>query len=953
MYFGMTNGGGIAEYDGTEWRVIDIPNKTTVFSFVKDRNGLIYTGAINDFGCLQDDSLGRKTFVSLRHLIHDQQMKFRAVWQTIIENNEVYFLSVEAIFRYSPSPEPSIKTYLPAPGTSLFGLFSHEGSVYVYQRDFGLMRVGRDSLELVSAFFKDRMFRNGVSLSPDSVLISTRTAGIFVYRPGTGMSTPFVTHDPLLAGVNIYSSTMLQDGSFMISVFGKGALLVSPGGNLLQQWNEKRGLTTNAVYSMSRSSNDNLWLMTENGIARTEGSMTWSHWNTANGLRGTVVDILRYQGRLYVATFDGVFFLDERGTVNKVSGIPNGQCWSLFDYETANRGHILLAGTAGGIYEIHGSSSRLVRTGRYGLTMVRSRVDPQRMFVVDDPLLASIRYENGMWKNEGVISGVRDNIRRIVEDENGDLWLGTYNAGVVRVAMDQNNILKTKAIRYYTQEHGLPSLTTVLPTVIRKTIVFTTEKGLYAHNHATDLFEPYGGIHSRLSDGTQETGIIRELRDSSILVFPWSNKHHDPGILQFRRSGQYEWTYKPFRRLGRTEFHAVREDPDGILWIGTTEGLLRYDSRGDRKDYEADFHALIRKVTLKGDSVLSYGSSVSRAVVSYDNNNLTFDMAAPLFDDESKTVFSHQLKGYDDDWSPWASNASAVYTNLDEGTYTFQAKARNLYDKESAVAEFTLTVLPPWFRTWWAYLSYGILLVVSVGTFDTWNKKRLKRLHDKQYEEEKRQQKQFSRQLLERQEDERKRIAREMHDDLGQELLVLKHQIQLNLRKPEIGETTRTALEGYSDSVSGILDKARQISHDLRPPELDRLGLTETLRSILARVRDAQRFELVGEIDEVDGVFQKEEEINIVRILQEALSNTIKHSQATQVFVAVRMGREFIEIRVGDNGRGIKEHQNGAGAGMIGMHERAGLLGGIVTIESREGEGTRLTFRFPRRFQGG
>ena len=949
LYFGMTNGGGIAEYDGREWRVIDIPNKTTVFSFVKDRNGLIYTGAINDFGYMQDDSLGKKTFVSLRHLLHDQQMKFRAVWQAVMESNEVYFLSVEAIFRYSPSPNPSIKTYLPAPGSSLYGLFSHEGSVYVYQRDHGLMRVGGDSLELVSAFFKDKMFRNGVSLSPDSLLIFTRTAGIFLYRPSTGTSTPFVTDDPALAGVNIYSSTMLQNSSFMISVFGKGALLVSPGGNVFQQWNENSGLTTNAVYSMSRSSDDNLWLMTENGIARTDGSMTWSFWSKANGLRGTVIDILRYQGTLYVATFDGVFFIDKRGAVNRVSGIPEGQCWSLFDFETENRKHIMLAGTAGGIFEIHGSSSRLVRSGRYGLTMVRSRVDPQRLFIVDDPLLASIRYENGMWKNEGVISGVRDNIRRIVEDENGDLWLGTYNAGVIRVAMDQNNILKPKAIRYYTREHGLPSLTTVLPTVIRKTIAFTTEKGLYVHNPVTDMFEPYKGMHPRLSDRTQETGIIRELRDSSIIVFPWSNRYHDPGILQFRGNGLYEWIYKPFRRLGRMEFHTVREDPDGVLWIGTTEGLLRYDRKRDLKNYDREFHALIRTVALKGGRILSYGKTVSQAVVSYDTNNVTFQMAAPFFDDESKTRFRYQLQGYEEDWSMWSANASASYTNLDEGEYTFRVMARNLFDKESSIAEFRLTVLPPWFRTWWAYLSYGIILVVSVGLFDSWNKKRLKRLHDRQYEEEKLLQQQFSRQLLERQEEDRRRISREMHDNLGQELLVLKHQIQLNLRQPGTSESAKTALEGYSDSVSGILDKARQISHDLRPPELDRLGLTETLRSILGKVRDARRFELVGELDDLDGVFRKEDEINIVRILQEALSNTLKHSQATRVSVMVKLHQDVVEMRVSDNGKGISAAMNGVGAGMRGMEERASLLGGSVKIESRNGKGATLSFRFPRK----
>ncbi len=951
MYFGMTNGGGITEYDGKEWRVIDIPNKTTVFSFAKDSNGIIYTGAINDFGYLTADSLGKKVFVTLRHLIRNQEMKFRAVWQTIIMHNAVYFLSVEAIFKYTSSPEPAIKTYLPGKESSFMGIFSHNGKVYVYEKDRGLMRVEDDGITLVSSFYKDKPFRQGNYYASDSILISTRNAGAFIFHNSSRRSTPFGIQDRLFnVHPNIYSTTILPAGYFVISTLTDGVKLISPNGNIVQRWNENNVLTTSSVYSMFLSYNNNLWFMTENGIAKTDVSLEWSYWNNKNGLHGTVSDVLRFHDTLFVATFEGIYFVNKHNMMEKVSGLPSGQCWSLFDFTVNRNTHILLAGTPGGIYEIKGKTSILARSGKYGLAMHRSLKNRNRMFIVDDPLLASIRYENGKWIDEGIIEGVRDNIRRVEEDASGDLWLGTYNAGVIRVTMDQNSITKPKAIRYFTQKDGLPSLRTVLPYIINNEIVFATEKGLYVCNSGTDRFEPYRKIHPRLYNGEQDIEKIAMTNNGSIIIFPLSNKRYDPGILQPEHNGEYTWNYKPFRRFERTEFNAVHQDSDGVLWIGTTDGLFRYDAKQDLKNYDAGFSTLIRKVTTKNDSIVSYGGNISSAVVSYDNNDVTFHIAAPFFDDESKTVFSYQLQGYDKEWSSWSSTARAVYTNLDEGTYTLQAKAKNLYDKESAAATFTLEVLPPWYRTRWAYLSYFLFLIVSIGRFDTWNKKRLKLLHDKEHQEEKERQQLFARMLIERQEEERKRISREMHDGVGQELLILKHNLQLKLREGEMDDGLKQMLEEQSVAASNIITEVRNISHDLRPPELDRLGLTETIKSLLKRIRSTKELEVAGEIDDVDGFFRKEDEINIVRIIQESLNNVLKHAQATSVNVVLSLVDGYIVLTISDNGKGMGSHpKQSHGLGMNDINERVQLLEGTMQMESLPGKGTTLKFQFTKK----
>lgn len=950
MYFGMTNGGGIAEYDGNTWRVIDIPNKTTVFSFAKDSAGRIYTGAINDFGFLQNDRFGKYEFISLRHLIDNPALKFRAIWQTIIVKNDVYFMAVDAIFKYSSSPESSIITYLPGKGSTFLGIFSHGGSVYVHQRNHGIVRIDGDRVRLVSDFYKDKLIRKGLSLSADSILLPTRSSGIYIFRPSTGQSIPFVSGEsPVLSGVNIYASALVSGNSLAASITDIGVLILDSTGKVIQQWNERNGLTTNTIYSIFPSANDIVWFVTENGIARTEGSSAWSLWDKRNGLHGIVTDIVRFQGRLYVSTFNGIYFLDASMRMNPVEGIPKGQSWSLYEFQTENNKKILLGGAAAGIYEIRGTSSLLIRPGNYGLTMHQSRIHPNRLYIVDDPSLVALSYENGKWRDDGVIAGVRDNIRGIMEREDGTLWLGTYNAGVIHVRMDQNDIISPKGIRYYTQSDGLPSLKSVLPTAVDGDIVFTTEKGLYIHNTASDRFEAYGKVHPLLSDGTQETGIIEKMRDGSILVFPWSNKKHTPGILRHLEDGTYEWMYKPFRKLDKMEFNAVYEDSDGVLWMGTSEGLFRYDRNADAKNYDADFTAIIRKVTVKNDSIISYGGLNRTAVIPYEHNSVTFDVAAPFFDDESKTLFRYRMQGSVNEWSPWSRHSLATFTNLDEGTYTFQAAAKNLYDKESRTAEFTLTVLPPWFRTWWAYLGYGMFLLFSVGTFDRWNKRRLKNLHDKQYEEEKQRQKQLSRLIMERQEDERKRISREMHDGIGQELLVLKHNLELKLREARLDEPLKEMLQEQSAAASNIIAEVRTISHDLHPPELERLGLTETIKSILKRLRSTKQIEVIGEIDAVDGFFPKDLEINIVRIIQEAISNILKHALATTVTVLLQKTDDSVQLAISDNGKGMEQqNQQASGLGMNDITERVRMMNGTMMIESSKKNGTTLLFQFTK-----
>ncbi len=209
----------------------------------------------------------------------------------------------------------------------------------------------------------------------------------------------------------------------------------------------------------------------------------------------------------------------------------------------------------------------------------------------------------------------------------------------------------------------------------------------------------------------------------------------------------------------------------------------------------------------------------------------------------------------------------------------------------------------------------------------------------------------FARQLLENQESERRRIAANLHDTLGQNLLAIKNQTHLALQSAAEG-TLQKRLEDISGTVLNAIEEVRQITHDLRPYQLDRLGLSQSIRALVRKVAETCPIELASHIDEIDGLFPKESEINIYRIVQEGINNVVKHSQATEAAVVLKAESGAIKISIRDNGRGVSSGQSvdegsATGFGLSGIRERARIMNGRVEVDSATGQGFNLKIEIP------
>lgn len=210
-------------------------------------------------------------------------------------------------------------------------------------------------------------------------------------------------------------------------------------------------------------------------------------------------------------------------------------------------------------------------------------------------------------------------------------------------------------------------------------------------------------------------------------------------------------------------------------------------------------------------------------------------------------------------------------------------------------------------------------------------------------------QKRFTEQLIESEEHERKRIASELHDSLGQQILVIKNRAELARKLVENPDELGEQLDEIMQSATTSIEEVRSISHDLRPVHLERFGLTDAVKNLCEQIQETSALEWAYHVDDIDGIIPGKKEIHFYRVVQEGVNNILKHSGATQASVIIKKRPSGITSVLWDNGIGFKvgEKKNTAGLGLSGMGERIETLGGTVDIQSAKEEGTTIKIVIP------
>lgn len=699
------NNQGVLAYDGTGWRLIRTPNRTTVRSLAEDGEGRIFVGATGELGRLVPDGSGRMAFESLAGSLPTEDRVFSDVWTTRATSRGILFQSREQLMLYKGGRFQVWKA-----ATSFHVAFVVGDRIFVRQRQVGLEELVDGQLRLVPGgerFAAESVF----TMLPmaGGILVGSRNQGL--WRLGDAGLEPWPTEaDGLLKRAALYAGAVLQDGTFALATIQGGVVLLGPDGHLKGTWDATTGLLGDNVKAVYPDGHGAVWLALDNGLARVEWPSPFSTLDERVGLRGSVWSLLRHGGRLYVATGQGTYALEEGpGGRPSFSPIQNAQTQSLALLEMDDR---LLLANARGVFEIQGDTAVPVRpSSEVAISFARSRKDPSRVFVGLQGGLASLRWSGGRWLDEGLIPGVSDDIYSLAEDGEGRLWMGTGAQGVLRATFPAGwsggAASPPPRVDRFGTAQGLASPNQVQVFLEGDQVRFATHGGLLRFDADAGLFAPDPAAKGLFPDGTRWIRTVGVGASGRLWLdtVDETSGLHEAGLAVPGPEGGLRWEPTLLRRLSDMEVDAIYEEPGGAVCFGGPEGVFRYDPAIPRSPVPP-FQVLIRSIALRSGRLLP--PTGRSAALPFSENALRFTFAAPGLDQSGSTRYSVLLEGYEGTWSPWSQETRKEYTNLHEGDYRFRVRAMDVYGREAPEAVFPFRVRPPWYRTWWAWVLWAL-----------------------------------------------------------------------------------------------------------------------------------------------------------------------------------------------------------------------------------------------------
>jgi len=749
MYFGLQN--YILEYDGIKWRKIAIDSSsgaTVVRSFAKTKDGSIYYGSYAGLGYLDKDKLGQTVSKSLLQVIPKENRNFLDIWSAHAADKGIYFQAREYIFRLGEEKKGNggkrdVRVWKPQ--TKFMYAFYLDGDYYVHQQNLGLYKMVNDSLTLVpgSEFLgKERVqimlpYPSGPG-GERQYLVGMFYSGLYIYNGKT--FRPFVTQaDGLLrSGVTLYKGLQLQNGNYVLSTTGKGLVIIDAKGNLLQKIDRSVGLQDESIYSTYLDKVGTLWLALDNGISRVETASPLTRFTLQSGINTGVLSAQRFDGTLYVGTTNGVLAYDTaKKFFEPVTGVIQNQVFTMLP-----DGNQLLV-PSDGLFAVKKNKATTIRASVSGDMALSSLLIPRGH---SDVLLGGGTFGLGVfhkqitsasngsssWHFEGYFPGIPDQIWNFSEEKDGTIWAGTQNGVVYRLkpAFGEGGALDNAktTVEVFGPSQGIKNLVGTVYQA-RGTTYFLADSSLYVYSKDQKRFivdSTFGKFAKE--DAVSEFAMVEDSKGRIWLRIGKQTKLATP-----RPGGGYELSYTPLNSISEYTISTFYPENNGIVWLATTDGLIRYDEKLE-KNYDQSFKTILRHITAGKDALSTHITTGKPFSISHQNNTLRFEYAAPFFEQEDRTSYQTWLEGFDHDWSALDNNYYKEYTNLPSGKYKFHVRAVNIYQKQSDEAIYEFTILPPWYGTWWAYVLYALVAAVGVYSLVRW---RTRKLHEKHRELEK------------------------------------------------------------------------------------------------------------------------------------------------------------------------------------------------------------------------
>ncbi|MGE5107046.1 MAG: GAF domain-containing protein, partial [Sphingobacteriales bacterium] len=548
---------------------------------------------------------------------------------------------------------------------------------------------------------------------------------------------PFVTNaDRIIkTGANLYKGLQLKNGSYVLSTTGKGLVIIDAQGNLIQKINRDVGLQDESIYAVYEDKKGTLWLGLDNGISRVEISSPLTKFALQSGINTSVLTIIRFEGNLYIGTGNGLLAFDNTTSYFKpVSGIPLNQIFTLVPYKN----QLLVPGD--GLFTIKNKRVSTIRSsvsGDLSLTLLKVPSKFPNILLCGGNFGVAVFNQNSgstlpagseEFHFTGYIPGITDQIWSFAENKDGTLWAGTQAGLAYRItlAVDESGNIDLQKTKFekFGSEHGLKNgLGQVYP--IKGKNYFVTDSSLYTFDEKINRFIPdttfgqfkNGGANAEFEMVEDDPGRV------------WIRFGKELRVAIPKPEGGYRFDNTLLNSINELTIQKIYPEKNGVVWLCTTDGLIRYDENIE-KNNDQSFKTVLRFASA-GKNVLStiINPGAKPVAVSFNNNSLRFEYAAPFFEQEEKTQYQTWLEGFEKDWSGFDNNYYKEYTNLPTGEYHFHVRAKNIYTAISDETVYAFEILPPWYKTWWAYMLYAFAAFAIIYFIIRWRTKQLHAKH--------------------------------------------------------------------------------------------------------------------------------------------------------------------------------------------------------------------------------
>jgi DNA-binding CsgD family transcriptional regulator len=700
----VANNLGLLEFDGSNWEIFEVPNCTRVRAVKVDEANRIFVGGQGQIGYfeMKDGGFG---FNSLLGLLPPDQQVIAETWSIIDYNGKMYFLTESRFLVY----DSNTFVALPLPGY-IQQVFKSNGKIFAQVYGAGLFTLTDDHFDYIEGSDKIPEIVVGVPNSNGHYFIS-RSGDLFLFNE----SNFHQIETPVDLGT-ITTAIKLSNGNLVIGTQNSGLYIFDNNIVLQQHLTKNEGLSDRTIKALYEDGFNNLWVALHNGIDYLELSLPFSLINDDVGLEGTGYAACKHNNQIFLGTSNGLF--KQKAPLNETNGTPyklvQGSQGQVYNFSII--GDEIFLHHDRGAFIISGDE--LVQIHDIGSWKFLPTKAPDLLLGGDYQGISYFRKKNNTWKKVGVIPDLNES-SRILEYENDSILWMTHNlkgAFLLHFDKDMNLVEKPKIFGI---KDGLPSNSLVSVYPINNDLVFTAANGIYNFDYEKEQFIPNLFFEKWL--GEKHVSEIESDGNNSIYYI----QENEIGMIEEEKFGIYRkktGLFKHINSLISDDLPNISVLDNANVLIGAKEGFIVYNPLQEFVISE-DFKVILRSVDIKNDDSTTRilpGRNVKPEIAT--NQSVQFNFTSPYFDGFEDLSYSYRLIPLQENWSTWSPLGKMKYPYLPPGNYTFEVKAKNVYEQQSKISAFSFRVMKPWYLSEWAIFFYVFFGLASVAMMLLWQK---------------------------------------------------------------------------------------------------------------------------------------------------------------------------------------------------------------------------------------